>query len=66
MLASSSEAYSASLETYHHGLGSLIDLLTAERDLASARSIVIGSHADLLIAAAALTYAIGAMPPGAR
>jgi outer membrane protein len=66
LLASSNESYSASLETYHHGLGSLIDLLTAERDLAAARSIAIASHAELLIAAAALTYAIGAMPPGAR
>jgi outer membrane protein len=66
LLASSSEAYAASLETYHHGLGSLIDLLTAERDLASARSIAIASHAELLTAAAALTFAIGALPPGAR
>ena len=66
LLASSEEAYAATLDTYRHGLGTLIDLLTAERDLASARSIAIASKADLLTAAAALTLAIGAIPLGAR
>ena len=62
-LAASEEAYAASLETYRRGLGSLVDLLTAERDLASARSIDIASHAELLTAAAALTLSIGATAP---
>jgi outer membrane protein TolC len=64
LLASSEEAYAATLETYRRGLGSLIDLLTAQRDLASARSIAITSHAELLIAGAALTLSIGATEPG--
>lgn len=59
LLASAEEAYDATLETYRRGLGMLIDLLTAERDLASARSTVIESRADLLTAAAALTFAVG-------
>jgi outer membrane protein TolC len=63
LLASSEEAYAATLETYRRGLGSLIDLLTAQRDLASARSIAIRSHAELLIAGAALTLSIGATEP---
>lgn len=35
------------------------DLLTAERELASARSTAIDSCAQLLTAAAALTFAVG-------
>jgi outer membrane protein len=66
LLAASDEAYASSLETYRHGLGSLLDLLTAERDLAAARGIAIASHAELLTSAAALTLAIGAIPPGAH
>ncbi len=47
------------LETYRRGLSTLIDLLTAERELASARSTAIDSRAQLLTAAAALTFAVG-------
>ena len=63
LLAASEEAYAATLETYRRGLGTLIDLLTAERDLASARGIAIASKAELLTAAAALSLAIGGIPP---
>jgi outer membrane protein TolC len=66
LLAASQEAYEASLENYRRGLGTLIDLLTAERDLAAARGTAIESHTELLIAAAALTFAIGAIPLGAH
>jgi outer membrane protein TolC len=66
LLAASDDAYASTLETYRHGLGTLIDLLTAERDLASARGLAIASHAELLTSAAALTLAIGAMPQGTR
>jgi outer membrane protein len=60
LLAASQEAYQATLETYRRGLGTLIELLTAERDLAAARGTSIESHTELLTAAAALTLAIGA------
>ncbi len=66
LLTASQEAYAATLETYRHGLGTLIELLTAQRDLAAARGTAIESHTELLTAAAALTLAIGAVPPGAR
>ena len=60
LLAASQEAYEATLETYRRGLGTLIELLTAVRDLAAARGTAIESHTELLTAAAALTLAIGA------
>jgi outer membrane protein len=62
LLASSQEAYEATLETYRRGLSTLIELLTAQRDLAAARGTAIASHTELLTAAAALTLAIGAVP----
>jgi outer membrane protein len=66
LLTASQEAYDATLESYRHGLGTLIELLTAQRDLAAARGTAIASHAELLTAAAALTLAVGAVPPGTR
>ncbi len=65
LLTSAEEAYAATLETYRHGLGTLIDVLTAERDLADARSTIIESRAELLTAAAALTFATGTLTVGA-
>ncbi len=63
LLTASQEAYAATLETYRHGLGTLVELLTAQRDLAAARGTAIESHTELLTAAAALTLAIGAAAP---
>jgi outer membrane protein len=59
LLVSAEEAYAATLETYRRGLGTLIDLLTAERDLANARMTLVESRAELLTAAAALALAVG-------
>jgi outer membrane protein len=63
LLIASQEAFAATLETYRHGLGTLVELLTAQRDLAEARGTAIASHTELLTAVAALTLAIGAVPP---
>jgi len=62
LLDSAEEAHAATLETYRRGLGTLIDLLTAERDLANARTTLVESRAELLTAAAALALAVGAAP----
>jgi outer membrane protein len=60
LLAASQEAYEATLESYRSaGLATVIDLLTAQRDLARARTTEIQSRAELLTAAAALTFAAG-------
>ncbi len=65
LLAASHEAYDANLDTYRQGLVTIVDLLTAERDLASARYTMIQSTADLLTSSAAVAYAVGAVqiPP---
>jgi outer membrane protein TolC len=60
LLAASQEAYESTVESYRSaGLATVIDLLVAQRDLARARTTDIQSRAELLTAAAALTFAAG-------
>jgi len=65
LLAASQEAYDANLKTYAVGLSNIVELLTAERDLATARYTLVQSRAELLTTAARVAYAAGAMPVGA-
>jgi len=64
LLAASQEAYDANLKTYEVGLSNIVELLTAERDLAAARYTLVQSRAELLVTAARVAYAAGAMPVG--
>jgi outer membrane protein len=59
LVGSSEESYNANLETYRQGLSTIVELLTAERDLANARYTLIQSKAQLLTAYAAVAYAAG-------
>jgi outer membrane protein TolC len=61
LVGSSQESYDANLETYRQGLSTIVELLTAERDLANARYTFIQSKAQLLTSYAALAYAAGAV-----
>jgi outer membrane protein TolC len=59
LLAASRDAYDAALTSYQNGLGTGIELLTAERDLARARTTLIESRAEVLTSSAALAFAAG-------
>jgi outer membrane protein len=59
LLAAANEAYDSNLETYRQGLSTIVELLTAQRDLANARYTLIQSKAELLTADAAVAYAVG-------
>jgi outer membrane protein len=61
LVSASEESYNANLETYRQGLSTIVELLTAERDLANARYTFIQSKAQLLTAYAAVAYAAGAV-----
>jgi len=65
LLAASQSSYNSNVKSYGHGLATIIDLLSAERELAAARYTIIQSKAEFLIAAAAVTFATGAIPPEA-
>lgn len=59
LLKASEQSYEALKESYANGLSTVIELLTAERNLASARSTEIESRTTLLQSVAALVYAAG-------
>jgi outer membrane protein len=59
LLAASQNDYDAALTSYKNGLGTVIELLTAERDLARARTTLVESRADVLSSSAALAFAVG-------
>jgi outer membrane protein len=61
LLAASQESYDANLDTYRQGLSTIVELLTADRDLANARYTIVQSRADLLTSSAAVAYTVGAV-----
>ncbi|HEX4209878.1 MAG TPA: TolC family protein, partial [Candidatus Binataceae bacterium] len=61
LLRASQSSYDSNYKSFGHGLVNIIDLLAAERDLASAQYTIIQSRADVLAAAAAVAYATGAI-----
>ncbi len=60
LLAASQDAYDGTFKTYGVGLSDIVELLTAERDLANARYTLVLSRAELLTTAARVAYAAGA------
>ena len=60
LVTASEESYQANLQSHQHGLATITDLVTTERDLMVARYTLIQSEADLLVSSAALLHATGA------
>lgn len=63
LLKASQDAYDGTSQTYKVGLSDIVELLTAERDLANARYTDVLSRAELLTTAAAIAHAAGAVRP---
>ena len=59
LLASASASYDASLDAYRYGVKNLVDLVTAETQLAQARLAQVQSHSNLLVSAVNLDYKTG-------
>lgn len=59
LLRAAEESFAATRESYRHGFSTVIELLSAQKDLAGARYTEIDSRAGLLKSAAALVYAAG-------
>ncbi|HET8945501.1 MAG TPA: TolC family protein [Candidatus Polarisedimenticolia bacterium] len=60
LVDASQKSYDASLESYNNGLSTLIDLLTARRELSRARFVELDTRLQLLNASAALAFGTGA------
>lgn len=65
MLKASEKSYEGALKAYENGVATVIELITAERNLAQARYTEIDSRTSLLVSAAALVYASGTGEPSA-
>ena len=66
LLQASQSSYDSNYKSFGHGLVNIIDLLAAERDLGTAKYTIIQSRADVLVTAATVAYATGAistLPP---
>ncbi len=59
LLKAAEESYAATQESYTHGFSTVIELLSAQKDLARASYTEIDSRATLLRSAATLVYASG-------
>ena len=64
LLKAAEESYAATQESYIHGFSTVIELLSAQKDLARARYTEIDSRATLLQAAATLVYVSGEQSQG--
>jgi len=62
-LASAEESERVALARYKEGVGSVIDLLTAQATLSSARAQEIQARTDWLLAVSRLAYATGTLAP---
>jgi len=56
LLDASDKSYQATLESYRNGIGTLIDLLAANRELSRARFVDLDAKLQLLTASAALAF----------
>ena len=63
-LASSEESYTLALESYKAGVKNILDVLEAQSSLSDARSKLIVSENDLLVAFAEMAHATGSLGTG--
>ena len=70
LLASANASYSASLDAYKYGVKNLVDVLTAEKQLAQARLSSVSARSELFIQAVDLEFVTGNLlrnqPPATR
>ncbi len=59
LLESANESYSASLDAYKYGVRNLVDVVTAEDQLAKARLSSVSARSELFIEAVNLEFATG-------
>ena len=59
LVEASQRSYEATLESYRQGLGTLIDLLAARRELSRAQFVELDTRLQLLNASAALAFTTG-------
>lgn len=61
LLESANESYSASLDAYKYGVKNLVDVVTAEKQLAQARLSSVSARSELFLEAVNLEFATGSL-----
>jgi len=66
LVAAAESAFAASLEAYQHGLGTYVDVVNAQRNLAASRSVIVDTRSAIFTSQTALALSIGdlARPSG--
>jgi outer membrane protein len=59
LLDAASASYSASLDSYKYGVRSVVDVVTAQKQLAQARLSRVSARSELLLDAVALEFVVG-------
>jgi outer membrane protein TolC len=59
LIAASESAYAASLEAYHHGLGTYVEVANAQRNVATARSVMVDTSSAVHISLTSLALTVG-------
>jgi outer membrane protein len=58
-LEAAQSAFDASLDSYHQGLATYVDVANAQRNLDAARSVVVDTRAAIFSSSAALAFSVG-------
>lgn len=61
LLKAATASYSASLEAFQYGVKNLVDVVTAQKQLAQARLETVQARSDLLVGAVSLDYTAGVL-----
>jgi len=59
LVAAAESAFAASLEGYEHGLGTYVDVVNAQRNLAAARSVIVDTRSAIFTTQTALAFSMG-------
>jgi outer membrane protein len=59
LITAANSAYDASLEAYRQGLGTYVDVASAQRNATAARSVVVDTRSAIFTSAAALALSVG-------
>jgi len=59
LLSAAQSAFDASLEAYQHGLGTYVDVVNAQRNLAAARNTVVDARSEVYTSKTRLALSVG-------
>jgi outer membrane protein TolC len=59
LVSAAESAFAASLDAYHHGVGTYVEVANAQRNVTAARSVLVDTRSVIYTSAAALALSVG-------